>query len=54
MREKFADFDAYQLAKYNKEKSRLAKNKPDFKHVRTQLKTDPTLLEDKFTKVCYL
>ena len=40
MAEKFADFDKYQLAKYNKEKSRMAKNKSmqDVKHVKSRLK----------------
>lgn len=40
MVEKFPDFDAYQLAKYNKEKSRSAKNKAntDIKHTKSKLK----------------
>ncbi len=58
MCEKFVDFDAYQLAKYNKEKSRSAKNKAmaDFKHIKVKLKDDSQLagsevqVEDKFIK----
>lgn len=40
MMDKFPDFDQYQLAKYNKEKSRLAKNKKikDMKHIKAKLK----------------
>ena len=60
MCDKFPDFDAYQLAKYNKEKSRSAKNKSltDVKHVKTNLKdsegneTAPgeAIVEDKYIK----
>lgn len=57
---KFPEFDAYQLAKYNKEKSRSAKNKAlaGFKHVKTNLKdsegNEPpegqAIIEDKYIK----
>ena len=60
MVEKFVDFDQYQLAKYNKEKSRMAKNKSliNIKHVKSKLKdfdgnevNDGTaIVEDKFIK----
>ena len=60
MVEKFNDFDEYQLAKYNKEKSRMAKNKMlrDVKHVKSKLKDnegnevtgDAAVVEDKFIK----
>ena len=44
MMDKFPDFDQYQLAKYNKEKARMAKNKKikDLKHVKGKLKHDET------------
>lgn len=57
---KFPDFDAYQLAKYNKEKSRAAKNNllTDTKHIRSQLKDSDGnelpkgqgLIEDRYLK----
>jgi telomerase protein component 1 len=56
MVEKFSDFDQYQLAKYNKEKSRLAKNSTikDVKHIKSKLKDDDgketDLIEEKFIK----
>jgi telomerase protein component 1 len=60
MCEKFSDFDQYQLAKYNKEKSRSAKNNnlKDVKHVKSRLKdangnedtTDAAVVEDKYIK----
>lgn len=54
MVEKFADFDKYQLAKYNKEKSRSAKNNPlkDVKHVKAKIKeADETeVVENKYIK----
>jgi hypothetical protein len=61
MVEKFPDFDQYQLAKYNKEKSRMGKNKKiqDLKHIKSKLKEDEeksdsvnsNLVEDKYIKV---
>ena len=56
MAEKFSDFDAYQLAKYNKEKSRSAKNKEiaDVKHSKSKLKdsegNELETIEDKYIK----
>lgn len=60
MSEKFGDFDAYQLAKYNKEKSRNMKNKAsaEFKHIRASLKDSEgnermegqEIIEDKYIK----
>ncbi|RNA40619.1 telomerase component 1-like, partial [Brachionus plicatilis] len=54
MVEKFPDFDRYQLAKYNKDKSAKNKNLKDIKHVRSKLKDEngqPTnSIEHKYIK----
>jgi hypothetical protein len=52
MSEKFADFDEYQLAKYNKDKSKN-KAKSDVKHIRCKLKPNAdgdAYTEDKYIK----
>jgi len=56
MVEKFPDYDDYQLAKYNKEKSRSAKNSSlkDIKHVKSKLKdeqgNEKDVIEEKYIK----
>jgi predicted RNA-binding protein with RPS1 domain len=52
MVDKFAAFDQYQLGKYNKEKSRLAKNNKlkDFRHMKAKIDgpDDKRVAEDKY------
>ena len=54
MVEKFPDFDRYQLAKYNKDKSNRNKNLKDVKHVKSKLKDDKghitNIVEHKYMK----